>query len=401
MQNQKPLDRENQTLFFLHIPKTAGTTLFKHLDQLYSPHHISPFHNQFVDFLNSAKQKSPESFRFIRGHLPYQAVEYMHHPVRVITFLRDPVTRSISQYLFNKQNVTSPFHKEANAMSLIDFLADSRLRQGITNVATRYLSNETGDLSLALDNLEQLDFIGITEAFNASLALLIYQFSLPPITQYQRLNITKHTINQQDFNDDLLARLTILNDADYAIYERGKVLFKERYQSMLHQLTTIHFQNQSLPRRQLTKQSTIIHDFSHNQMAAVGWHNIEHHPQIGYYCWTGGTTNSSMDFWLTPNSSYLLSFTIIAAISPDILNSLKVTVNDMSIDLESSSDSFGNIQFQGTIPKKIIDTTSGQVHIQFSVSHVQQPTANDPRQLGIAFSEIALKPLVTSTEKYR
>src|SRR5262245_55266190 len=94
-------------LFFLHIPKTAGTTLRAVLEAEYGDG-IQPLGNMFkgsggVDesvFEALIEKEIRPNATLLTGHVPYAAVEYFYEETRNFTVLRDPVERTISHYYF-------------------------------------------------------------------------------------------------------------------------------------------------------------------------------------------------------------------------------------------------------------------------------------------------------------
>lgn len=98
---------------FQHIPKTAGTSLTDELDR-----HAGPYYNIYVDYRDNDKPfeerltnsvdrfldalKSTE-YRSCSGHLTFDLVariQAARPDARVVTFLRNPVDRVISDYRY-------------------------------------------------------------------------------------------------------------------------------------------------------------------------------------------------------------------------------------------------------------------------------------------------------------
>src|SRR5258707_5330390 len=87
----KPTD----TIYYLHIPKTAGNTLTNILDANFDYQHV--FHAHSPEKLMSLSPVELAQFRFLRVHFPYTLVDnLLHSPLVRLTLLRDPVVRTMS-----------------------------------------------------------------------------------------------------------------------------------------------------------------------------------------------------------------------------------------------------------------------------------------------------------------
>ncbi len=89
-------------LIFLHIPKTAGTTLNRIIDWQYDPrviftvdpHRIRPTINHFYALPEERRRR----LQVVRGHPPYGVHELLPQGAIYTTSLRDPVARLVSSY---------------------------------------------------------------------------------------------------------------------------------------------------------------------------------------------------------------------------------------------------------------------------------------------------------------
>lgn len=94
--------------FFMHIPKTGGSTLNVHIRNNFSDDTIWAAHepqlrplSASVLYTNVARlaamsEASREQTRFFRGHFPFSAVTLLGDDVRTLTVLREPVARTVS-----------------------------------------------------------------------------------------------------------------------------------------------------------------------------------------------------------------------------------------------------------------------------------------------------------------
>src|SRR5438128_6438596 len=108
------VDRE--ALIFLHIPKTAGTTLNRIIDWQYNPvsiftvdpHRIRATVARFKTFSEQRRRR----FRVVRGHLLYGIHEFLPQGATYITMLREPVARLLSTYRFILRDHLHPLHRK-------------------------------------------------------------------------------------------------------------------------------------------------------------------------------------------------------------------------------------------------------------------------------------------------
>lgn len=126
-------------LYFLHIPKTAGTSFIGLLHDQYTASNICPAY-LWRDLLKIPHTQR-STYRLYRGHFYAYLDREIHQPLSVITFLRDPIERSLSHYAHILREPGHYFHKRAHELgSLQAFLRDPFTHPLITNFQTRALS---------------------------------------------------------------------------------------------------------------------------------------------------------------------------------------------------------------------------------------------------------------------
>ncbi|MEM9544939.1 MAG: hypothetical protein AAGA77_03155 [Bacteroidota bacterium] len=176
----------NEHYFFIHIPKTSGTSFRFMLFQQFKQEHIFP---NMVDLFNR-ENKYPrlkelsalnlddfsKRIELFLGHYPYAIGRKIFKeplPLRYLVFLREPVSRVVS-HLHHLQRE----HYIDRKMSLLEIL--EKRKSELANLQTRWLCNDfkktkelssTKLLTQAKVNLENIDFIGLSEHFDLSLAL--------------------------------------------------------------------------------------------------------------------------------------------------------------------------------------------------------------------------------------
>jgi len=110
---------ETLELISLHVPKAFGTSLGEVLAEHYGPQHILRDYRVSLETTGVQRLVRPElppGTLAIHGHFP--AVRYADAPARRrVTFLRDPVRRTVSHFFFWQ---TEPRHGNAVHDQLLD-----------------------------------------------------------------------------------------------------------------------------------------------------------------------------------------------------------------------------------------------------------------------------------------
>src|SRR5687768_10206319 len=125
-----PLKSDDQ-FFFMHIPKTAGTTLMQIIEQQFDEKEIARF--SYHPFL--LLERPPSFFtehRYFHGHIEYNVMcSFLARPPVTMTMLREPVARYLSHFEYyqraslNELPLTSPENKsQFQQTSLERFISD-------------------------------------------------------------------------------------------------------------------------------------------------------------------------------------------------------------------------------------------------------------------------------------
>ncbi len=233
----------NTPLFFLHIPRTAGTTLNGILKDNFKDDKILSVYTD-VEYKERRilSETERDRIKLIMGHLFLQSYDpptiYSRH-VRVFTFLRDPIQRLISEYLFLKKWPNNHLYNfiNNNNISFSRYISSTERKLIFRgkNFMTRMLSGENFDvetfpekaLQAAKHNIaSQFEFVGIQERFNESLLLLKQHLGLQSII-YEKKNALRPEVKKEISEDDI-ALAQEKNQADIELYNYASTLFSER-----------------------------------------------------------------------------------------------------------------------------------------------------------------------------
>lgn len=213
---------------FLHLPRTAGSTLRFvlystfglghanvepwHYPDTYDPHWLRPFAPQD---LRRVKQIHPR-LRSIAGHLikAYAGLEAVEPDIKYFTFLRDPLSHAVSLYRF------SVFRGWSANMTFEEYL---RLDQ-IGNRQTVMLCGEPDAQKTIQLIREKNIFVGLVEHFDESL-LLLKSLLIPELNAgYTRRNMLSTKAVPRNVADEAHIKdlLIDVNQADLELYDYVK-----------------------------------------------------------------------------------------------------------------------------------------------------------------------------------
>jgi Glycosyl transferase family 2 len=128
------------------------------------------------------------------------------------------------------------------------------------------------------------------------------------------------------------------------------------------------------------------------------WHGPQRHETHGIYQWTGPGTRSSLHLPLTNDRDLALSFCVMYALAPDVIESLRVSVNDEPVPLTRESEPDGAWVFRAILPAQALARSEGAPRLTFEVNRVVVParvdrTSTDERALGVAISWLEIGPV--------
>jgi Sulfotransferase family len=244
--------RGGEVCLFLHIPKTAGTTLKHSIYDHYSVpgDNCDWFHDGIYYFpYGFHKTKRPEftpivrgmfareDLRAVTGHFWYGAHLFIPRPSFYITLLREPVERVTSLY-YHIVGVEGELYHDAivsRGVTLDEFATEFGCRE-VDNDQTRRIAGVeppygrcSRDLfELAKRNLrDRFAFVGTTDRFDESLITLRrllgweYVFYLPGLVNRDRPP-------RSALDRETVSLISERNEHDLALYEYASQLLDER-----------------------------------------------------------------------------------------------------------------------------------------------------------------------------
>lgn len=250
-----------QTIF-IHIPKTAGTTLREIVYNQYDESYVAPLYSekQYMSVEEFAKlpDDRKNASKAIIGHFPFGIHSVLpNKQTSYATFLRAPQKRLLSLYNHLRN------HQFAGAdVSLLEML-EQPIGTQFKNHQSRLISgvgaSEISDDQLykrTIENIEKhFTFIGLTERFDESLLLaskllaweLLPYFSKNVATQWS----ADYTVEITE-NEELLSLLKNLNSVDQKVYEEVSKRFAEQLESFFPDLQASLEEYQAIKNNELS-----------------------------------------------------------------------------------------------------------------------------------------------------
>ena len=238
----------SSTTFFLHVPKTGGTSLRKMLQRRIGRDAMLEIYSWHAEQeLLRADRSTVESHRLVAGHFRVDAWQPFED-LPLITMLREPVDRVASHYRYGRSWDHARFHDEARTMSLREFaLAD--LDRSLNNCQTHCLCAATAplhgdelrssppfggltsrDAEEAIGYLQRPNVLpGLSEAFAESVALTCIWLEIEPPSLEAANRSTDRTGDALDGSDR--SAIAAKNALDMRVYEAACDLFWDKWRA--------------------------------------------------------------------------------------------------------------------------------------------------------------------------
>jgi len=212
-------------LVSLHIPKTAGTSFRNILKEVYGEEQVVRFDiNRFISIENKEfkGKKLASQIRVIHGHFSYeQLFEQVALPegVPVITWLRDPVKRVISNYFYLSKILREELNEEEKDLNIL-----AKMQKTLIEYANAEPNRNRMSSFLKGSILEDFLFIGIMDHYEEDLKYLASILGWGEYTELQH-NIT---VDKPEVDEETLSIIKELNSKDIEIYKSALKHREER-----------------------------------------------------------------------------------------------------------------------------------------------------------------------------
>jgi hypothetical protein len=244
--------QQSDFVFFLHIPKTAGTSLSNTLKAAFAKERIiTPAQ------MNNVRAHPKEIFlnaELLCGHFTHEvyAKRLPKQPDFILTFLRNPIEHYASTFfhlkidptfayttrLVNDKAYAEDIHRDVREKSIEEFL-QCNYSAIFDNFQTRYLVkglssgyHEYTDeelLPIAQRLLLDLPFFGLTNRFEESLKLLESAMLLDKKLHLLQSNKSRNKPRNFSLSPDVLTEIESRARSDMALFDLAQQAFEARF----------------------------------------------------------------------------------------------------------------------------------------------------------------------------
>ncbi|HXT52590.1 MAG TPA: hypothetical protein VN811_16225 [Thermoanaerobaculia bacterium] len=226
-------------LISVHVPKTAGSSFLSALEQVFGSRllrvyvHVPPRYRLIRKAIRAAhrfrlylrRTQVVRDYDAVHGHFPAHWFDFLPGAKRYCVFLRDPVDRVVSNYLYwqrlHKEIVAAgqvpPYDKTWRRMieeelSVEEFAALPHL----VSFYRMYMGRK---------DVAQFDFVGLQEEYGTSLALFEKIFDLKLAERRENVLDREESLDQVSRVDK--ERIRALYRENQAIYDAGRRRFDQ------------------------------------------------------------------------------------------------------------------------------------------------------------------------------
>ncbi|MFA5114060.1 MAG: sulfotransferase family 2 domain-containing protein [Candidatus Margulisiibacteriota bacterium] len=223
----------DKTLIYVHIHKTAGSTVRTAIERVYGRDKTLKIYNINglpLEEFRAMSQEERDRYDCVIGHFSYGIHRYLGRPSEYATMLREPVDRAVSLYYYIKRNPNVPLHRKlvSERISLERYIEEDECgRQA--NPQVRFVTGESGsDPALARIYLaDRYAAFGLAERFDESMVMFQRAFGWQT-PYYTSRNVTKGRPRLADLPERLLAKVKRQHAADVELYRDARELFDRR-----------------------------------------------------------------------------------------------------------------------------------------------------------------------------
>ena len=409
----------NQTpCYFVHIPKTAGTSIRVLVEGLYSAEdRCDSWIGQ--DILKVLPWKLRQ-YKFIAGHYNLSYLKWLSlgNNRTVITFLREPIQRTVSHYFYLRDYKDSVLQALAESITIDQFIRKPEGVYELANLQTRYLGSDDLDdefsiirtdicpdfaerfvsgpwidltYERAVKNLEKCYVLGIVERMPHSLLLLASKLGLSPEVELTNQNTKNNQVKK--IEPQTLECLVNINKYDIMLYAAANSILTEKLRNISIADVSFSYNKRFLG---CGTSESLYYTPLHSGFC-YGWHGVEYFQDSRPFRWSANK-ESYIDFpRLADSKEYRIAFRLGFFLDEQV-NGFTFLVDGEAMPLEMTrcnTDNLNEFMYITNI-KSFHSCISGDyTRISFRVENVINPLRdlgiNDNRDLGLNLQWLSIE----------
>ncbi len=225
-------------LLFVHVPKTAGSSLYSVLRTMLKPPELLKLHPDVETLarIDALPRRHADRLKMLYGHVDVHLAKRIVPLWQCVTLLRDPVDRIVSYYAFTKHMNSGANSELARRTSIMQWIDALRLPETDNGMVRRFAGAlpeagiggcTTQMLERAKGNLAQFAAVGLTDRFDEFYAVLANRLGLPMRT-YVAAKVNAKRPRFDQLPAETLAELERRNQLDRELYRFGVKLFQQQ-----------------------------------------------------------------------------------------------------------------------------------------------------------------------------
>ena len=225
----------HESVIFLHLPKTAGTTLNRLIEWEYRLSEMYSIDPVLFEWSAAHLRKLPperlKRIRMFKGHMLFGLHEVLPQRATYITVLRDPVDRVISAFYFMRNYKLHPFYWKLRRKkwTLEDYVRNSQR----DNVQSKIVAGAEYEKPCTREIVERAKYnlghhfsvVGLSARLEESLALMKLRFGWR-LSSYSSFNITRSRPKKRDLPQTTLDLIRQRNAFDMELFACGQEIFE-------------------------------------------------------------------------------------------------------------------------------------------------------------------------------
>lgn len=324
---------------FIHVPKCGGVTVSNLL--------MNEYHSENI-FSFGYEETKLAAYGF---HLSLFEIEEETDisEYKLITFLRNPIDRVLSEHRF----CMGKWQGNSEYLLIHKLPPEGDPIQTASNIACKMISGlDDQDPSIPIERhleyakknlIERCFFVGITEKMEESIHCLYSLLGWKLPEKIIRLNTTEAG---QIFCDEVLHAIAERNWADIELYKTALGLFEQKRNQVVWRASN--------PSYLRDEYKNCYHYTFKEKLEGYGWGVRERKLP---YRWAAESNEAAIDFALEDGLDYVIGCSIF--IQPLLLDYFSMAINNIPIELEHDymgdpEEEYQWIQFKGKIPREAI-----------------------------------------------